>query len=61
MDKEVAIITGGASGIGLATAQQLLRDGFFVHIVDRRAEQLAAALENLARAKLPMCWAPFWT
>ena len=47
MDKEVAIITGGASGIGLATAQQLLRDGFFVHIVDRRADQLAVALESL--------------
>lgn len=47
MDKEVAIITGGASGIGLATALQLLRDGFYVHIIDRRAEQLAAALETL--------------
>lgn len=47
MDKEIAIITGGASGIGLATAQHLLRDGFFVHILDRREEQLAAALETL--------------
>lgn len=47
MDKDVAIITGGASGIGLATARQLVRDGFFVHIIDRRAEHLAAALDTL--------------
>lgn len=47
MGKEVAIITGGASGIGLASAQQLLEAGFFVHILDRRADTLAAALEIL--------------
>jgi 3-oxoacyl-[acyl-carrier protein] reductase len=52
MDKQVAIITGGASGIGLATAQHLLRDGFFVHILDRREEQLVEALATL-RAQSP--------
>jgi 3-oxoacyl-[acyl-carrier protein] reductase len=52
MDKQVAIITGGASGIGLATAQHLLRDGFFVHILDRREEQLTEALATL-RAQSP--------
>ena len=34
-NKKVAIITGGSSGIGLATAESLLRNNYKVAIVGR--------------------------
>ena len=43
----LALVTGGASGMGRATVEQLARDGFQVVLVDRNgtlAEQEAAAL-----------------
>lgn len=36
------IITGGSSGIGLAAAKKLVKDGFSVTIIARREAQLAA-------------------
>jgi NAD(P)-dependent dehydrogenase (short-subunit alcohol dehydrogenase family) len=39
----VAVITGGASGIGLAAAKRLARDGLRVCIADLGEERLAAA------------------
>src|SRR5215469_8094334 len=45
-----AIITGGASGIGLATARQLARFGMRVCIVDRDPTELAAAARQLTDA-----------
>jgi NAD(P)-dependent dehydrogenase (short-subunit alcohol dehydrogenase family) len=44
---KVAVITGGASGIGLATARQLAADGARVVLGDRDAAGLAAAVEEL--------------
>ncbi len=43
---KVAVITGGSSGIGLATAQRFVREGAFVYILGRRQSELdrAAAL-----------------
>jgi citronellol/citronellal dehydrogenase len=46
----VAIITGGGSGIGLATARELARLGARVSICGRTAEKLAAAKDELAAA-----------
>lgn len=43
------IITGGTSGIGLATAQALQAKGARVFITGRRPDVLAAALEQLRR------------
>lgn len=38
MEKRVAVVTGGAMGLGLASAQRLARDGFEVVIIDRSDE-----------------------
>lgn len=46
--KPSAIVTGGASGIGLATAERLLDDGWPVALLDANAEALAEAEDALA-------------
>src|SRR5262245_22430115 len=43
----VAIVTGGSSGIGLATARQLLAEGALVAICGRDEKRLAAAKSSL--------------
>jgi NAD(P)-dependent dehydrogenase (short-subunit alcohol dehydrogenase family) len=43
----VAIVTGAASGLGFATAQRLLADGFAVVGLDKNAERGAAAFADL--------------
>ncbi len=48
-DREIAVVTGAARGIGLATARRLLEDGFHVVMVDLNAQTLAAAAQELAR------------
>ena len=47
-----AVVTGGSSGIGLATVQELLASGAAVALCGRNAERLAAALDQL-RAQFP--------
>ncbi|WP_219837256.1 SDR family NAD(P)-dependent oxidoreductase [Paenibacillus sp. R14(2021)] len=42
-DGKVAVITGGTSGIGLATAQQFVHEGAHVFITGRRQSELDAA------------------
>jgi NAD(P)-dependent dehydrogenase (short-subunit alcohol dehydrogenase family) len=51
MADRVALITGGASGIGLATARQLLKSGWKVAVVDRDEASLTPAREGFASAK----------
>jgi 3-oxoacyl-[acyl-carrier protein] reductase len=48
MTKEVAFVTGGAQGIGLATVARLARDGFRVIAMDRSADRLNPAVAALA-------------
>ena len=45
----VAIITGGAGGIGQSTAHRLAREGACVMLTDRDAEPLARAAERLTQ------------
>jgi NAD(P)-dependent dehydrogenase (short-subunit alcohol dehydrogenase family) len=46
----VAVVTGGASGIGLATAERLARSGLRVCIADHDEDALKAAAGSLADA-----------
>ena len=45
LEGKVAVVTGGNSGIGLATAQRLVADGAYVFITGRRQNELDAAVE----------------
>jgi gluconate 5-dehydrogenase len=49
LDNKVAVITGAASGIGLACAEDLARSGAKVALVDYDAETLAKATRQLAQ------------
>jgi len=49
LDGKIALITGGNSGIGLATAQQFVSEGAYVFITGRREAELAAAAKQIAR------------
>jgi NAD(P)-dependent dehydrogenase (short-subunit alcohol dehydrogenase family) len=40
LDGKVAVITGGSSGIGLATAQRFVQEGAYVFITGRRQSEL---------------------
>jgi NAD(P)-dependent dehydrogenase (short-subunit alcohol dehydrogenase family) len=44
---KVALVTGGSTGIGLATAKRLAREGATVFITGRRQEALDAAVEEI--------------
>lgn len=48
-DGQVAIITGGGSGIGLATAREMASLGASVAILGRKVEKIDAAREILAK------------
>ena len=41
---KVAVVTGGSSGIGLATAKRLVDEGAFVYITGRRQAELDKAV-----------------
>ena len=52
MDKlagKIGLITGGNSGIGLATAKQFVNEGAYVFITGRREQELAAAVKDIGR------------
>ena len=44
---KVAVITGGNSGMGLATAQRFVSDGAYVFITGRRQSELDAAVKQI--------------
>ncbi|GAB3874301.1 SDR family oxidoreductase [Hymenobacter segetis] len=44
---KIALVTGGNSGIGLATAQRFIAEGAYVFITGRRQAELDAAVQQL--------------
>jgi NAD(P)-dependent dehydrogenase (short-subunit alcohol dehydrogenase family) len=49
LEGKIALITGGNSGIGLATAKQFVNEGAYVFITGRREPELAAAVKEIGR------------
>jgi NAD(P)-dependent dehydrogenase (short-subunit alcohol dehydrogenase family) len=46
---KVAVITGGNSGIGLATARRFVSEGAYVYITGRRQSELDAAVRQIGK------------
>ena len=49
LDGKIALVTGGTSGIGLATAKRFVDEGVQVFITGRREPELAAAVNEIGR------------
>jgi NAD(P)-dependent dehydrogenase (short-subunit alcohol dehydrogenase family) len=50
LDGKIALVTGGSSGIGLATAKRFVDEGAYVYITGRRDAELAAAVKEIGRS-----------
>jgi len=50
LDKKIAVITGGGSGIGKAIATRFAKQGAVVHIIELSAESAAEASEEIKNA-----------
>ncbi len=49
LEGKIAVITGGSSGIGLATAQRFVREGAYVFITGRRQSELDRAKAEIGK------------
>jgi NAD(P)-dependent dehydrogenase (short-subunit alcohol dehydrogenase family) len=49
LDGKTALITGGSSGIGLATAKRFVNEGAYVFITGRREVELASAARSIGK------------
>jgi len=51
LEGKIALVTGGSSGIGLATAQRFAKEGAFVFITGRREAELEKAVASISAEK----------
>jgi NAD(P)-dependent dehydrogenase (short-subunit alcohol dehydrogenase family) len=49
LEGKIAVITGGNSGIGLATAQRFVQEGAFVFVSGRRQDELDKAVKQIGK------------
>jgi NAD(P)-dependent dehydrogenase (short-subunit alcohol dehydrogenase family) len=49
LQDKIAVVTGGSTGIGLATARRFVEEGAHVFIAGRREAELAKAVEQIGR------------
>jgi len=47
LEGKIALVTGGTSGIGLATAKRFVAEGAYVFITGRREKELASAVKSI--------------
>src|SRR6202451_3605677 len=49
LEGKVAVITGGSTGIGFATAKRFVAEGAFVFITGRRQDELDRAVKEIGK------------
>jgi NAD(P)-dependent dehydrogenase (short-subunit alcohol dehydrogenase family) len=49
LKKKIAFVTGGSSGIGLATAKRFVEEGAYVFIAGRRQAELDKAVAEIGK------------
>src|SRR6202035_6196554 len=49
LEGKIALVTGGNSGIGLATAKRFVNEGAYVFITGRRDAELAGAVKEIGK------------
>jgi NAD(P)-dependent dehydrogenase (short-subunit alcohol dehydrogenase family) len=52
LDGKTAVVTGGSTGIGLATARRFAEEGATVYVFARRKEELDAAVTSIGRGSV---------